>query len=456
MSKSISQLRGNQVISEAKEPASPDEKDMALRQANFILDFAEDLVDHLEDDGDFPEWMQNKLSGIHEKAKDLYASIEGSYDDEDEDEDEDEEDMKESYSLKEEVTFQVDVEGLPTMYVKAKSPSEVKASLRKIVKQPGMIQSVARIPDAEVKKVFRDKAQGKEEVEEGAKGYKPGWMLKADPKLGAAVKAKQDLNKKRQATYGNPSAGKSVKEEVELDEGNIASAAKELEMYARKSGGIDKKDFMKAADLMKSNQVKDLVNFTHDLDTEPRDRIIMTLSRVLGRKTAEKMFGVSIREEAEQVDELSQNTLRNYHGKSALDIRKKRDQLNKGTLSTADHKKAQRRVQGINRAANKMEEVEQVDEAMKFSDKQIKMAYGIINDPRYKGGNMTAIVKKIEQIARGLSKHAGVQKAIQATNESTAAYGKSLEKEKEKRLTPSDRNKLSKIRAMLAKEKKPK
>ena len=137
-----------------------------------------------------------------------------------------------------------------------------------------------------------------------------------------------------------------------------------------------------------------------------------------------------------------------------MDIRKKRDQLNKGTLSTADHKKAQNRVQGINRAANKMEEVEQVDEAMKFSDKQIKMAYGIINDPRYKGGNMTAIVKKIEQIARGLSKHDGVQKAIQATNESTAAYGKSLEKEKEKRLTPSDRNKLSKIRAMLDKEKK--
>ena len=204
MSKSISQLRGNQVISEAKEPASPDEKDMALRQANFILDFAEDLVDHLEDDGDFPEWMQNKLSAIHEKAKDLYASIEGS---DDEDEDEDEEDMKESYSLKEEVTFQVDVDGLPTMYVKAKSPSEVKASLRKIVKQPGMIQNVTRIPDAEVKKVFRDKAQGKEEAEEGAKGYKPGWMLKADPKLGAAVKAKQDLNKKRQATYGNPSAG---------------------------------------------------------------------------------------------------------------------------------------------------------------------------------------------------------------------------------------------------------
>lgn len=362
MSKSISQLRGNQMISEAKEPASPDEKDMALRQANFILDFAEDLVEHLEDDGDFPEWMQNKLSAIHEKAKDLYASIEGSYDDEDEDEDE--EDMKESYSLKEEVTFQVDVDGLPTMYVKAKSPSEVKASLRKIVKQPGMIQNVTRIPDAEVKKIFRDKAQGKEEVEEGAKGYKPGWMLKADPKLGAAVKAKQDLNKKRQATYGNPSAGKSVKEEV----------------------------------------------------AEAKTPSDVALHKTLG-PTKNMQQGVE--------------ALKKKHG-----------------MSDDEAKKHVRRLMGMK------EEVEQVDEAMKFSDKQIKMAYGIINDPRYKGGNMTAIVKKIEQIARGLSKHDGVQKAIQATNESTAAYGKSLEKEKEKRLTPSDRNKLSKIRAMLDKEKK--
>ena len=515
MSKSISQLRGNQMISEAKEPASPDEKDMALRQANFILDFAEDLVEHLEDDGDFPEWMQNKLSAIHEKAKDLYASIEGSYDDEDEDEDEDEEDMKESYSLKEEVTFQVDVDGLPTMYVKAKSPSEVKASLRKIVKQPGMIQNVTRIPDAEVKKIFRDKAQGKEEVEEGAKGYKPGWMLKADPKLGAAVKAKQDLNKKRQATYGNPSAGKSVKEEAEqvgeaVDKssdvykeylGLKKSSLKELRdmiklrrkvvdvsgydkqgaisyllrsRYGDKAvaaalglkegvaeGSLDDientRQFRNAIALAKSQKTirqakhgKNTKFYADGTPVTPKE----IARRAAERKTRKEGVAEAVKKDEREVDELSQNTLRQYHGKSALDIRKKRDQLNKGTLSTADHKKAQKRVQGINRAANKMEEVEQVDEAMKFSDKQIKMAYGIINDPRYKGGNMTAIVKKIEQIARGLSKHDGVQKAIQATNESTAAYGKSLEKEKEKRLTPSDRYKLSKIRAMLDKEKK--
>jgi predicted RNA binding protein YcfA (HicA-like mRNA interferase family) len=51
-------------------------------------------------------------------------------------------------------------------------------------------------------------------LEEGKKSLGTGWMLKADPKLGKAVKDKIDLAKKRQATYGDKSAGKSVKEET--------------------------------------------------------------------------------------------------------------------------------------------------------------------------------------------------------------------------------------------------
>lgn len=50
-----------------------------------------------------------------------------------------------------------------------------------------------------------------------------------------------------------------------------------------------------------------------------------------------------------------------------------------------------------------------------FSDKEIRMAYGILNDPRYKGGNMAGAIKAIEGIASGLSEHPGVQKAIYKT-----------------------------------------
>ena len=64
-------------------------------------------------------------------------------------------------------TFEVDIEGLPKMYIKDKSPGAVKAKLRGIVKQPSMIQGVDRVTDAEMKKTYRDKAQGRDEVEEG-------------------------------------------------------------------------------------------------------------------------------------------------------------------------------------------------------------------------------------------------------------------------------------------------
>ena len=50
-----------------------------------------------------------------------------------------------------------------------------------------------------------------------------------------------------------------------------------------------------------------------------------------------------------------------------------------------------------------------------FTDKQIKQAYGIANDPRYAHGNMTGAVDTIEKIAKGLSDHPGVRAALTAT-----------------------------------------
>ena len=74
--------------------------------------------------------------------------------------------MKSFKLFSEEMTFKVDVEGLPAMYVNGNSPGEVKAHLRKLIKQPSMIKSVKRQTKHDVKKMYRDKAQGKN-VEEG-------------------------------------------------------------------------------------------------------------------------------------------------------------------------------------------------------------------------------------------------------------------------------------------------
>jgi hypothetical protein len=58
---------------------------------------------------------------------------------------------------------------------------------------------------------------------------------------------------------------------------------------------------------------------------------------------------------------------------------------------------------------------ESVIDEKDFSDKEIKMAYGILNDPRYKGGNQTGAIKAIEGIKAGLSEHPGVKRAIYKT-----------------------------------------
>lgn len=60
------------------------------------------------------------------------------------------------------VQYKVDVEGLPPTFMTGRSTAEIMAKLRKIVKQPSMIKSVERHTDAEVKKAFRNKAQGRE------------------------------------------------------------------------------------------------------------------------------------------------------------------------------------------------------------------------------------------------------------------------------------------------------
>ena len=54
-----------------------------------------------------------------------------------------------------------------------------------------------------------------------------------------------------------------------------------------------------------------------------------------------------------------------------------------------------------------------------FTSQQIKQAYGILNDPRYKGGNYDGAVKAIEKLAKGLSDHPDVKNALKRANEDT-------------------------------------
>ena len=76
--------------------------------------------------------------------------------------------MVKNESLGEAVRWKVKIEGLPSIYMDAGSASEVRTKLRKLVKQPDMIQDIDRVTDTQMKKDLRNKLAGKdkEEIEE--------------------------------------------------------------------------------------------------------------------------------------------------------------------------------------------------------------------------------------------------------------------------------------------------
>ena len=122
--------------------------------------------------------------------------------------------------LKEEVDYAVDIEGLPKMYVKGDSPAQVKANLRKIIKKPDMIQSVDRVTQSMLKKIFRDKATGKDEV---AEEVKLDEVSKNTLKSYISKKSQQIIDKDDKSDpYGINSGGSSKERNRDFDKLNIA------------------------------------------------------------------------------------------------------------------------------------------------------------------------------------------------------------------------------------------
>jgi hypothetical protein len=118
-------------------------------------------------------------------------------------------------------------------------------------------------------------------------------------------KADKDLASKVRKE-GNEQMPKTYKNIIEAATPAMKKAAASIEAYAKKSGGIDKADFMKAAKMLSSgNAGTNFVKFVDDLDTEPREWLITNLAKTMGKQTVEKMFKVKIREEAE-LDEAKQ------------------------------------------------------------------------------------------------------------------------------------------------------
>ena len=74
----IDQIQTNSVQEDHyDEPASDYESEMLDNQVAFIKYAADEICNHVHKGGVFPEWFQNKFSGVHEKIKTLHAYMEG-------------------------------------------------------------------------------------------------------------------------------------------------------------------------------------------------------------------------------------------------------------------------------------------------------------------------------------------------------------------------------------------
>ena len=166
-----------------------------------------------------------------------------------------------------------------------------------------MDESVEQLDELREPFIVYDPENGNEVVgtasdEKGAKGIissagRPP-MSHPNPKALKIAKSrkKQHIGRKLNASYCYES----------LDE-NMSRAAKELETYARKNGGIDKMDFMKAAMMMKKGQTNQLKKFVDDLDTEPREKILSLMQKDADRRKEYKAAQKKMRGEQVELEE---------------------------------------------------------------------------------------------------------------------------------------------------------
>ena len=364
MNEILAGIRGVSQINEApedNEPASPDEGGMAMDQLEFIKYAADEIMQHIQNGGEFPEWMQNKLSGTHEKMKSLHANIDhGNVQDQKEEVELEEGKSSTGYEL-----YHKDFSSaMKHAYDFAKKkfgievdPKEIDDKVASGPRKPSKGKTNSyRLLGKDGKKAIQVQVYGMDNGKYELNMYKEETMkeaamviaekLKVSDGLGAWITdfqksdapqfvGKSDEQKKKMAIAAFVDAGGKLNEET-LDE-NMKRVAKELEDYARKNGGIDKMDFMKAAMMMKKGQTKQLKKFVDDLDTEPREKILSLIDKDSERRKEYKAAQKKMREEqepqkpdsAKEVDQMRDDKKKTRVAQLQLQIAKAQETINK-------------------------------------------------------------------------------------------------------------------------------
>ena len=110
----------------------------------------------------------------------------------------------------------------------------------------------------------------------------------ADKKTKDRLKMFKKIRDKK-ASQGFQKTDLANEEIEESDALQMKMAADDIETYAKKHGGIDKKDMMKAASMLKKGDKKGALKFIKTLDTDPRDYLLKTMGEEV--EIDEKMDG---------------------------------------------------------------------------------------------------------------------------------------------------------------------
>jgi hypothetical protein len=321
----------------------------------------------------------------------------------------------------------------------------------------------------------------KEEVEQtdeaaymGKGNHRPGWMLKADPKLSAKVKAAKNMNRLMNK-YGGKTGeeiAKMKKEEVEqTDEARKpdASMAMTNQLRMKAITTKDKQTLGKVADLMAAQKKLDKKNMKEDTEmkyieeklsaSDPASKWISDFVKSDNPKFAGKSKKERIQqalgayyaakrgtnEESEQIHELKKSTLASYVNKSAGDIadRARAAGISHGLRDAGvlddeeddvegdeeNERKMQKRTSGIKKASAKLaKEESELDEAAK----DWKKAFSSVAQKNLQKdvGKMRSKVGRLNYI--GMQPKVDASKKVTADVTKKGSYSEEVESVEEK------------------------
>jgi len=422
---------------EDNEPASPDEAGMAMDQAKFIGYVAEEIMEYIQGNNEFPEWMQNKLSAFHQKAKDMHAVMAGKY--------------NESVEVNEAMDQKKFSAGAKALTVYAKKNGGIdKADFMKAAK---MLDQIGRVNilqagqllsqlnrfvdglDTDVREriyVELKKVGLVESVQEANKPMKSRFGGAVDSKKFDAYKKFVKQHNVDEPTVrmviDNPNDAESkrmmkianIAKAVELRKAAMKESVQEakVECPKCKGEGCDHCDG-KGYHMTEAKQKNWMVTVTKPINKLKKGMKVVVPARNTAeaiKKALKRMGENPAAIGSGHLDvKLDEGLEEKYRAptKAEIEADKKKDQKGKSRPSISA-KSVNKKQYGNMMGRLKEKELEEA----KFTPKEIKMAIGIASDPRYKGGNMTGATKAIDKIKKGLSDYPQVAAVLKRQNES--------------------------------------